>query len=246
MSHRINHQPAFLLSSRPWRENSLWLEVFSRDHGRVALLARSARTRGSELRGTLLPFVPLSLSWYGKEELKTLHRAEWIGGWAQPKQRALFAAMYINELVLKLTAREDPHPSIYHALSEIQQCLGNANNPIAALRIFEWQLLHALGLTPDTEKDNLGQTVIETQKYIICPEQALEKYTANTLLPRNAQVIDGATLQQMAQATLTRQSNLQEAFAVTKMLIDFYLPQGIKSREVLQQLAAIKRNLFKQ
>ena len=82
--HRINHQPAFLLTSSPWRENSLRLEVFSRDYGRVALLARSARARGSELRGILTPFIPLSISWFGKEELKTLHRAEWVGGWQQP------------------------------------------------------------------------------------------------------------------------------------------------------------------
>ena len=94
--HRINHQPAFLLASSPWRENSLRLEVFSRDYGRVALLARSARARGSELRGILTPFVPLSISWFGKEELKTLHRAEWVGGWQQPKNLLLFSALYAN------------------------------------------------------------------------------------------------------------------------------------------------------
>ena len=82
-TQRVNHQQVFLLSSKPWRENSLWLEVFSREHGRLALLARSARTRGSELRGILVPFVPLSASWFGREELKTLHRAEWLGGWPQ-------------------------------------------------------------------------------------------------------------------------------------------------------------------
>ena len=76
MSNRINQQHVFLLSARPWRENSLRVEAFSRDYGRVSLLARSARTRGSELRGVLLPFVPVSASCYGREELKTLHRVE--------------------------------------------------------------------------------------------------------------------------------------------------------------------------
>ena len=70
MSGRVNHQPIFLLTALPWRENSLRVEAFSRDFGRVSLLARSARTRGSELRGVLLPFVPISASWFGKEELK--------------------------------------------------------------------------------------------------------------------------------------------------------------------------------
>ena len=59
MSSRVNHQPIFLLTALPWRENSLRVEAFSRDFGRVSLLARSARSRGSELRGVLLPFVPI-------------------------------------------------------------------------------------------------------------------------------------------------------------------------------------------
>ncbi|WP_300483577.1 recombination protein O N-terminal domain-containing protein, partial [uncultured Neisseria sp.] len=98
--NRINHEPIFLLASAPWRESSLWVEAFSRRYGRVALLARSARKRQSELRGVLVPFVPVSASWYGSQELKTLHRAEWIGGWTQPQGRALFSGLYVNELML--------------------------------------------------------------------------------------------------------------------------------------------------
>ena len=86
-NHRINHEPVFLLNAVPWRESSLRLEVFSRRYGRVALLARSARKRQSELRGILVPFVPIDASWYGNTELKTLHRAEWLGGWQGPLQR---------------------------------------------------------------------------------------------------------------------------------------------------------------
>ena len=93
-NHRINHEPVFLLNAVPWRESSLRLEVFSRRYGRVALLARSARKRQSELRGILVPFVPIDASWYGNTELKTLHRAEWLGGWPQPQGRALFSGLY--------------------------------------------------------------------------------------------------------------------------------------------------------
>ncbi|PKU13685.1 DNA repair protein RecO, partial [Neisseria meningitidis] len=90
---------------------------------RVALLARSARKRQSELRGVLVPFVPVSVSWYGSQELKTLHRAEWVGGWRQPQGRALFGGLYVNELVLKLTAREDPVPELYDALAEVVEAV---------------------------------------------------------------------------------------------------------------------------
>ena len=75
--NRINHEPIFLLASAPWRESSLWVEAFSRRYGRVALLDQKRAQRQSELRGVLVPFVPVSASWYGSQELKTLHRAEW-------------------------------------------------------------------------------------------------------------------------------------------------------------------------
>ena len=86
-SHRVNHQSVFLLATVPWRESSLRLEVWSRDYGRVGLLARSARKRQSELRGVLVSFVPISTSWYGTQDYKTLHRAEWLGGWAQHRAK---------------------------------------------------------------------------------------------------------------------------------------------------------------
>ena len=94
----------------------------------LALLARSARKRQSELRGVLVPFVPVSASWYGSQELKTLHRAEWIGGWPQPQGRALFSGLYINELMLKLTAREDPIPELYDALEAVMRAVCGENS----------------------------------------------------------------------------------------------------------------------
>ena len=98
MKTRIDHEPAFLLSSTAWRESSLKIDIFSQNYGRMSLIARSARRRQSDLRGVLVPFVPLSLSWYGSNELLTLHKAEWIGGWRQPMGKNLLSAMYVNEL----------------------------------------------------------------------------------------------------------------------------------------------------
>lgn len=245
MSHRINHQPVFLLNSKPWRENSLWLDVFSRDYGRLALLARSARTRGSELRGILTPFVPICASWYGKEELKTLHRAEWIGGWALPKPNFLFSALYVNELVLKLTAKEDPNPQVYQALYTAHQNFGMGNNPIIALRSFEWQLLAALGLAPDAHLDSDGQKIEAHQHYLVQPEHAPIKLPENSHISPTPtqQSVSGALLQELAQNQLSIHSDLNQALHLTRKLMDFYLPQGIKSRQVLQQLRSLKQNL---
>lgn len=79
---------------------------------------RAARANGRASCAAYWLFVPASVSWYGSQELKTLHRAEWMGGWRQPQGRALFSGLYVNELVLKLTAREDPMSELYDALAK--------------------------------------------------------------------------------------------------------------------------------
>lgn len=240
---RVNHQPTFILSSTPWRENSLRLEVFSRDYGRVSLLARSARTRGSELRGLLVPFVPISISWFGKEELKTLHRAEWLGGWAQPKNRQLLSSLYLNELLLKMTAREDATPALYEAFSQAMQQLSEGRTANIVLRHFEWQLLSLLGFAPDVQQDSAGQQVVRDGFYWVAPEIAVQKVDADLMSPLGI-TVSGSLLQDLAQQQLNLQSDLNHALRLTRLLIDHYLPNGLASRQVLQQLQDMKRRVF--
>ena len=85
---RVNNEPGFILHTYPFKETSVVAEVFTRSHGRVALIARGARRPASALRGLMQPFSPLLLSWFGKAELKTLHAAEWQGGLMAPQGRA--------------------------------------------------------------------------------------------------------------------------------------------------------------
>lgn len=231
--HRINHQPVFLLASAAWRENSLRVEAFSRDYGRLSLLARSARTRGSELRGVLMPFVPVSASWYGKEELKTLHRAEWLGGWPQPRGRALFSALYANELVAKLTAREDPAPDIFHALHTVLHAVCTTPNHAAALRHFEFKLLNALGLCPDFARDGHGKPVQPEQHYRLHPEAALAPAP-----PHRHDTAAGSVFLALASGSLN-DALLPDAARVMRLLMDFRLPE-IHARTVLQQLKSLK------
>ena len=76
---RVNNEAGFILHTYPFKETSVVAEVFTRGHGRVALIARGARRPTSTLRGLMQPFTPLLLSWFGKSDLKTLHAAEWQG-----------------------------------------------------------------------------------------------------------------------------------------------------------------------
>lgn len=242
-NQRINHEPVFMLYAVPWRESSLRLEVFSRQYGRVALLARSARKRMSELRGVLVPFVPISASWYGIQELKTLHRAEWLGGWPQPQGRALFSGLYVNELMLKLTAREDAMPAVYDSLAEVMQTLCREVNHVAALRRFEWQLLSQLGYAPDLFYDEKGGVIQADRQYRLHPERPLLPLAeASSDSAHAGMVVDGQTLVQLRDGVFADGQSLQQALKITRLLIDFRIPEGIKSRQVLQQLQQFQFN----
>ena len=143
---RIDQQPAFILHARPYRETSLLIEAFSRDHGRVGLVARGVRRERSRLpRGVLQPLQPLLLSWVSKGDLGTLSAAEVASTPFKMSGDALLAAMYINELVLRLGARSDAAPRAFAAYA---QCLARlAEDPDMAwsLRRFERDLLADLG-----------------------------------------------------------------------------------------------------
>ena len=126
---KVDQQPGFVLMSQPWRETSLLIEVLTRAHGRLTLIARSARRPQSTLRGVLMPFAPLELAWFGKGELRTLHSADWLGGVPQLSGLALLSGMYLNELIVRLTIRDDPYPGLYDSYHRAVQALAGIANP---------------------------------------------------------------------------------------------------------------------
>jgi len=137
-----------VLHAWPYKETSLIVDVFTRRHGRVALVARGAKRPHSALRGLLLGFQPLALSWTGSArggELQTLTRAEWLGGMAPLRGEALLCGFYLNELILKLLARDDAHESLFDAYVGALARLA-AGAPVApTLRHFERVLLREAG-----------------------------------------------------------------------------------------------------
>ena len=118
-------EQAYVLHSVAWRETSLVLEVFTRDHGRVAVMAKGARRPRSTLRAVLLQFQPIELAFSGRNELKTLVRAEWRGGVPLPQGDALLIAFYLNELLVRLLPREDPHPRLFDGYEATLKALGD-------------------------------------------------------------------------------------------------------------------------
>src|SRR5579885_1312881 len=114
-SQRVRLASGYVLHHSPYRDTSRILEVLTRDHGRLTLFARGVRGPKSRLAALLQPFQPLLLSWSGRGEAPQLTGAEPQGMLRRLPADRLLAAFYLNELILKLTTRHDPHPALYDA-----------------------------------------------------------------------------------------------------------------------------------
>lgn len=143
-TNRITDASAFLLHATAWRETSLIIKVFARDHGVVTLVAKGAKRPYSGLRAVLMPFQPLLLSWTGAGDVKTLTHAEVARVRPLPGQ-ALMSCWYMNELVLRLLAVEDPHPGLYEAYQAAVEDLAQGIAASVSLRQFEWRMLQETG-----------------------------------------------------------------------------------------------------
>jgi DNA repair protein RecO (recombination protein O) len=176
VAKRISDEPAFVLHRYDWSESSLILEVFTRHHGRVALVAKGAKKPSSNFRPVLLPLQLLHVAFGGDSEIRTLKGAEWAGGQVMPTGDALLSGYYLNELLLRLLARDDPHPQLFDtyaaAVSVLASEHGEAFEP--ALRAFELLLLREIGLLPVLDMQTLTLGSLEPEgRYSLVPEAGL-------------------------------------------------------------------------
>ncbi|MGN6313710.1 MAG: DNA repair protein RecO [Rhodanobacteraceae bacterium] len=169
---RVESQPAYVLHARAWRETSLLLEVFSRDHGRVGLLARGVRSaRARVTRSTLEPFQLLSADWAGTGELPNLRAAEAVGAPRRLVDDALLSGLYVNELLVRLTARADPHPALFARYVGLLEELAATDSLAWTLRRFERDLLSELGYGLQLEYESeSGEPLRADAEYTYVPE----------------------------------------------------------------------------
>ena len=175
-THRISDEPAYVLHRYDWSESSLILEVFTRNHGRIALVAKGAKRPSSSFRPILLPLQPLHLSFGGDAEIRTLKAAEWQGGHIMPSGDALMSGYYLNELLLTLLARDDPHPALFDIYATAVQVIASEHGEAlqSALRAFELLLLREIGLLPLLDAQTM--TDLEPQhRYSLVPEGGLRQ-----------------------------------------------------------------------
>lgn len=181
---RISGQPGFVLHSYPYKETSLLVDVFSRDYGRVLLVAKGAKRPHSQLRNALQTFQPLSMNWSGKSEIRILSSAEWVGGMQPLEKSALLCGFYLNELLVKFLLRDEPHPILFDLyVSTLNQLAHNEPAPIV-LRKFELGLLRASGLVGDiTHCNTTKKKVVNDILYVLNPEHGVRPAQAKEKMP---------------------------------------------------------------
>ncbi len=178
---RIQDEPAFVVHRYDWSESSLILETFTRNFGRVALVAKGAKKPSSNFRPVLLPLQPLHVSYSGDAEIRTLKGAEWVGGHIMPTGEALLSGYYINELLLRLLARDDPHPGLFDLYRQVVQVLasGHEGTIAPALRAFELLLLRDIGFLPELNAQTLTLSPLQPDAlYVLVAEGGLRTHNA--------------------------------------------------------------------
>jgi DNA repair protein RecO (recombination protein O) len=231
---RIQLQPAYLLHRKPFRDTSLLLELFTRDHGRVGLVARGARGQRSKLKGVLQPYQALLVSWSGRGELPTLTGAENQGAGVFLQGDALISGFYLNELLLRLLARHDPHPHLFTIYQTTLQKLIASCEVDWALRLFERDLLQELGygLLLTHEGQN-GVEVEANARYCYYHESGPQRLNNESTERLSVQ---GATLLALASgechdAQLRRESK----FLMREVLSRYLGSRPLASRELFRQ-----------
>jgi DNA repair protein RecO (recombination protein O) len=236
---RQDAQPAFVLHSYPFRETSLVVELLTRDCGRIGVVARGARRPKSALRGVLLAFQPLLVSWSGKGELHTLVRAEWRGGYHPLKGLSLICGFYLNELLLKLLPRQDAHERLFDTYAATLEELATLQEPGALLRTFEKNLLRDLGYAVTLDRDvDSGQPIAAEQRYTYLVERGPVAATYEGA--RNGVELIGQTLLDMQSDDYASAVTQQQSKALMRMLINHYLgEQELHTRQLLRDLQAL-------
>jgi DNA repair protein RecO (recombination protein O) len=232
--HRIQAQPGFVLHSYPYKETSLIVDVFTRDHGRVALVAKGAKRPHSKLRGALQTFQPLSLSWSGKSEIRTLTDAEWVGGLLPLEKSALLCGFYLNELLVKLLARDDAHTALFdHYVATLNKLAHGEHAPIV-LRQFERVLLKQTGVAGNWAFCTVsGKQVLADHMYVVDPEQGTRPERISDRAPK----VSGKTLLDMEREDYSDPTTqLQSKFLMRFLLAHHLGGAQLNTRQILIDL----------
>ena len=266
MAHTVTLQPGYILHSRPYRDTSLLIEAFTPAYGRISLVARGARRKQSRLRGLLQPFRPLLISWSGRGELFTLINAEEHN--IEERQvkspltgRAVLTGFYLNELLMRLMQRGDPHPAVfsnYHETlvklaqlgaitfsdgqTEDQDKQDWRHRSEQLIRHFEKQLLDEMGYGLILDHDVVSnKPLVDDAHYRYLFTKGPEEVPAEAVSYGGQDIIvRGRTLKALANQHLEQAIELQEAKQLlTAVLANYLGDKPLNSRKLYQSFMAV-------
>ena len=230
---RVNQEPGYILHHHDYGETSLLLEIFTRRHGRLGVIAKGARRARSPLRAALIPFQPLVMGFSGRGELPTLTAAEPAGAAPAIAGEMLFCGLYLNELLLRLLHRHDPHERLFESYSDALGRLGEGRDTEAALRVFEKRLLEDIGfgLVLDHDAQD-GAPLQPGQLYRYLPERGPVPAHATD---GEGIVVQGASLLALARERLVDGAALREVKNLMRALLARHLGERpLTSRDLFR------------
>jgi DNA repair protein RecO (recombination protein O) len=253
---------AYVLHTYPYRETSLILQAWTEKHGRLGLVAKGARRPKSASRSVLVPFQPLMLDWFGRGELRTLKTAEPAAPATPLAGQSLLSAFYLNELLLKLTTREDPHEQLFAAYDEAITALRRisregaryeargARTPVASepatspagvepvLRRFELKLLQELGYAVELAREAGTHAPIDAQRdYFYVVERGPIPAAEGSETPGNGVRLRGQTLLDLERGRIDDATTVTQAKQLMRLLINHSLNgQELATRAMVRDL----------
>jgi DNA repair protein RecO (recombination protein O) len=231
-TRRVWLTPAYVLHQYAYRDTSRIVEVFTAEHGRLTLFARGANGPKSKLRGVIRPFQRLLVSWSGSSEACQLVTAESDGAITNLKAGRLMSGFYLNELLLKLTERRDPHPEIFLSYATCMQSLCDGDVEEPTLRRFEKRLLHELGYGLELLQTGDGLPVEQDKYYRFALQSAPQRCVAEA-----PGAIYGQSLADLQAERFSDSRSLRDAKRVLRAAIDACLDgRSLKSRQVMLAL----------
>ncbi|MCA2999871.1 MAG: DNA repair protein RecO [Rhodocyclaceae bacterium] len=235
----------FVLHSYPYKETSLILETFTRSHGRVAMVAKGAK-RGSASKYALNAFQPLSLEWFGKADMKTLKAADHQRINPQIRGAALMAAFYVNELLLKLAAKDDAHEQLFERYSETICALAGLQTSSQlsreieiVLRRFELKLLEELGYGLTLAREADSDAAIDAQaEYLYVVERGPVRLTSQQEVGAVEPVkLAGSTILALARGELSDALTLAQAKQLMRRVINHHLgDKSLHTRQLIREM----------
>jgi DNA repair protein RecO (recombination protein O) len=229
-------QPVYVLHTYPFKETSLVVELFSKEFGRIAAVAKGARRPHSAMRGMLQSFQILDGAWSGKNELKTLHSLDWSAGLTLIKGEALMCGFYMNELLLRLLPREDAHENLFAYYQATLKTLAAGPDLAITLRRFELKLLQEMGYAVPLLQDENDNELEADKTYRYEAEYGACELSAT----KNGVQLSGKTMLDMARDDYAHSITQSQSKQLMRYLLAHYLgDKPLHTRQLLIDLQGL-------